>query len=137
MQGTRSRVASGAPSTLASVNNAEVVKTITSLLRRLCWARIARCIMLFLVAVETSDIGWIPACSSGSAGGFGVFLSLLVISATFLLFLLPSLLIGGLAILGLREIWVRGAWGLVLSLFGRLVLRMPSGRGLVSRIPSS
>ena len=56
--------------------------------------------MSFLVAVETGDIGWIPACSAKSAGG--VFSNLLVISTTLLLFLFPGLLIGGLAILGPR-----------------------------------
>ena len=73
-----------------------------------------------------------PTGSAGrvdTGGWVGVLPSLLLMTMS--LFLLPSFLIGGLAILGPREMSVRGVLGLVLSLnfLKRLVSRILSGGG--------
>ena len=79
--------------------------------------------------VLASRAGNVGGIDIGGWGGTRVVSSPLVFQATFSPLLLPSFLVGGLAILGPRGMWVRGVWGLVLSLFG-------GGGGLVSRIPS-
>ena len=64
--------------------------------------------MTFLVAVETDDMTQVIASRAGNVGGIDlgswggtrVVSSPLVFQATLSLFLLPSLLVGGLAILG-------------------------------------
>ena len=76
--------------------------------------------MPFLVVVVASDLGRILATGTSptrvtkriDSGDGGRVLSLLLsISMTLLLLLLlPSLPIGGLAILEPREIWMRGVW---------------------------
>ena len=112
--------------------------------------------MTLLVIVETGNMTQVFASHAGIVGGIdlggwggtNVVLSPLVFQPTlFLLFLLPSCLARGLAILVTRGMWVRGVWGLVLSLnfLGRLVSRIPSRQslrfdtlgGIVPRIPSS
>ena len=106
--------------------------------------------MTFLVTVETGNMTQVLASRAGNVGdidlggwdGTRVVSSPLVFQATLALLFLPSLLVGGLAILG-----PRGVWGLVLgqSLFGRLVSRISSRQGLglslvgevVSSVPSN
>ena len=93
--------------------------------------------MTLLVTIETRDMTQILASRVGNVWGIdiGVWGRTRVVSSPFVfqatssLLLLPSFLVGGLAILGTQGMWVRGVWGLVLSLFG-------GGGGLVSRIPS-
>ena len=97
--------------------------------------------MSLLNVVEAGDLAQSfasPTRSAGIVGGMNiggwdrtrVVSSPLVFQPTlFLLLLLSSCLVKGLAILGMRGMSVQGIWGLVLSLFGE-------GGGLVSRIPS-
>ena len=98
--------------------------------------------MFLLATVVADDLAQNFASLTDSAGNIGgidfggweetrVVLSPLVFQATLSLLFLPSLFVGGLAILGPREIW-RKECGLVLSLsfLGWLVSRIPSGGGL-------
>ena len=74
---------------------------------------------------------------TGSQGGGRVVSTPLMFQATLFLLLLPSFLVGGLAILGPQGMLVQGVWGLVLGPFRGLVSRVPSAQGerLVSRVP--
>ena len=65
MQGTRSRVDS-----LAPVTKAEVVETVASLLHRCpSLARDICRVVIFLVAVETSEMTQVLASHAGNVGG--------------------------------------------------------------------
>ena len=109
--------------------------------------------MTFLVTVEIGDMTQVLASRASNVGGIGlggwegtrIVLSPLVFQAMLSLLLLPSLLVGGLAILGLQKMW-RKECGLVLSMsfLRRLVSRISSQQswgfgnleGVVSRMPS-
>ena len=82
-----------------------------------------------MTQVLASRAGNVGGIDIGSWGKTRVVSSPLVFQVTLSLLLLPSYLVGGLAIFGTRGMWMQGVWGLVLSLFG-------GGGGLISRIPS-
>ena len=90
---------------LISVTNTEVVKTVSSLL---LWLGKPRRIMTFLFTVETGGMTQALTSRAGNVGGMviggwertRVVSSPLVFQATLALFFLPSLLVGGLVILG-------------------------------------
>ena len=90
--------------------------------------------MNLLVTVETGDMTQVVASRAGNVGamdtgGWGRVLPSLLLTTVFP-FLLPSFLFRGLAILGPQGMWARGVWGLVLSHFGVLILRIPSRQSL-------
>ena len=93
--------------------------------------------MTLLVTVETGGMTQAQASRAGNIGGIviggwegiRVVSSLLVFQAMLSLFFLLIFLVGGLAILGMREMWGREVWELILSFFG-------GGRSFVLRILS-
>ena len=105
--------------------------------------------MSILVTIETGDMAQIFANPIKKADSIGsndisspspwILTSLLILPILLILFFPRSLVF-----LGARETWMQVVWGLVLdrSLFGRLILRIPSRQGLgwrkiVSKIPNN
>ena len=84
---------------LAPVTEAEVVETIASLLKRPSWARDSSSHNDILAMLDAStpatEVEPFPPCSAS-------------LRCCFPLLLLPSLFIGGLAVLESRRIWMRG-----------------------------